>query len=86
MRLYRHVSGTLVRPTPVVPPTQANLDAIAAWDEADEQAQGILGLRLSTNLRTHLGLQPTLRGRPWIMPSGNQGYPAFMLICRLPCT
>jgi hypothetical protein len=56
MRLYRHVSGATVRPTPVVPLTQANLDAIAAWDEADEQAQGILGLRLSTNLRTHLGV------------------------------
>jgi hypothetical protein len=55
MRLFRHVSGATVRPTPVVPPTQANLDAIAAWDEANEQAQGILGLRLSTNLHTHLG-------------------------------
>jgi gag-polypeptide of LTR copia-type len=55
MRLFRHVSGATVRPTPVVPPTQANLDAIAAWDEADEQAQGILGLRLSTNLCTYLG-------------------------------
>jgi hypothetical protein len=54
MRLYRHVSGTAFRPAPVVPPTQANLDAMAAWDEADEQAQGILGLRLSTNLHTHL--------------------------------
>jgi hypothetical protein len=56
MRLFRHVSGATVRPTLVVPPTQANLDAIAAWNEADEQAQGILGLRLSTNLRTHLGV------------------------------
>jgi hypothetical protein len=54
MRLFRHVSGTTIRPTPVVPPIQANLDAIAAWDEANEQAQGILGLRLSTNLCTHL--------------------------------
>jgi gag-polypeptide of LTR copia-type len=55
MKLYRHASGATIRPTAVVPPIQANLDAIAAWDEADEQAQGILGLRLSTNLRTHLG-------------------------------
>jgi gag-polypeptide of LTR copia-type len=55
MRLFRHVSGATVRPTPVVLPTQANLDAIVAWDEADEQAQDILGLRLSTNLCTHLG-------------------------------
>jgi gag-polypeptide of LTR copia-type len=55
MRLFRHVSGTTIRPTPVVPLIQANLDTIAAWDEANEQAQGILGLRLSTNLCTHLG-------------------------------
>jgi hypothetical protein len=56
MRLFRHVSGATIRLTLVVLPTQANLDAIAAWDKADEQAQGILGLRLSTNLRTHLGV------------------------------
>jgi gag-polypeptide of LTR copia-type len=56
MRLFRHVSGATVRLTPVVPPTQANLDAIAAWNEADEQAQGILGLRLLTNLHTYLGV------------------------------
>jgi hypothetical protein len=56
MRLFRHVSGVTVRPTPVVSPTQANLDTIAAWDEANEQAQGILGLRLSTNLCIHLGV------------------------------
>jgi energy-converting hydrogenase Eha subunit E len=55
MKLYRHASGTTIRPTAVVPPTQASLDTIAAWDEANEQAQGILGLRLSTNLHTHLG-------------------------------
>jgi energy-converting hydrogenase Eha subunit E len=55
MRLYRHISGAAFRLALVVPPTQANLDAMAAWDEADEQAQGILGLRLSTNLCTHLG-------------------------------
>jgi gag-polypeptide of LTR copia-type len=55
MKLYRHASGAVTRPAGVVPLTQANLDAIAAWDEANEQAQGILGLRLSTNLCTHLG-------------------------------
>jgi gag-polypeptide of LTR copia-type len=55
MRLYRHVSGAAFRLAPVVPPTRANLDAMVAWDEANEQAQGILGLRLSTNLCTHLG-------------------------------
>jgi hypothetical protein len=55
MRLYRHISGAAFRPAPVVPPTQANLDTMAAWDEANEQAQGILGLKLLTNLCTHLG-------------------------------
>jgi hypothetical protein len=56
MRLFRHVSGTTIRPTQwFLPPRQANLDAIAAWDEADEQAQDILGHRLLTNLHTHLG-------------------------------
>jgi gag-polypeptide of LTR copia-type len=53
--LYRHVSGAAFRLAPVVLLTQANLDAMAAWDEADEQAQSILGLRLLTNLCTHLG-------------------------------
>jgi hypothetical protein len=55
MKLYKHASGATIRPTAVVPPTQVNLDTIVVWDEADEQAQGILGLRLSTNLHTHLG-------------------------------
>jgi gag-polypeptide of LTR copia-type len=55
MKLCRHASGAAFRPAPVVPPTQANLDTMVAWNEANEQAQGILGLRLSTNLCTHLG-------------------------------
>jgi gag-polypeptide of LTR copia-type len=37
------------------PLMQANLDAMDAWDEVDEQAQDILDLRLSPNLCTHLG-------------------------------
>jgi hypothetical protein len=86
MRLYRHISGAAFRPAPVVPPTQANLDTMVAWDEADEQAQGILGLRLSTNLHTRLGATAHACGRPWTTLLGNQGYLAFMLICRPPCT
>ena len=51
-RLWRIVSGAATRP---VRNTSADLLAQNAWDEGDEQAQGILGLRLSPNLRTHLG-------------------------------
>ena len=51
-KLWRIVSGQVTRP---VRNTPTDLVAQNAWNEADEQAQGILGLRLSTNLRTHLG-------------------------------
>ena len=56
-RLWRIVSGAATRP---VGNTPADLATQNAWDEADEQAQGILGLRLSTNLRTHLGATSAL--------------------------
>ena len=68
-KLWRIVSGQVTRP---VGNTPADLVAQNAWDEADEQAQGILGLRLSMNLApTWVLLQP-FRGRPWTMRSGNQ--------------
>jgi gag-polypeptide of LTR copia-type len=53
--LWRHVLGASTRPAVAVLPNQANLDALAEWDVKDEKTQGILGLRLSPNLRTHLG-------------------------------
>ena len=56
-RLWRITSGTTTRP---VGNTPADLVAQNAWDEGDEQAQGILGLRLSPNLRTHLGATSAL--------------------------
>ena len=56
-RLWRIVSGQVTRP---VGNTPADLVAQNAWDEADEQAQGILGLCLSMNLRTHLGATSAL--------------------------
>ena len=52
MKLWRIVSGATTRP---VGNTPADILAQGIWDEGDEQAQGILGLRLSQNLRTHLG-------------------------------
>ena len=51
-KLWRIVSGQVTRP---VGNTPADLVAQNAWDESDEQAQGIIGLRLSMNLHTHLG-------------------------------
>ena len=59
-RLWRHTSGASTRLAGASPPTQANMDAQAAWDEADEQALGILGLCLSPNLHTHLGATATI--------------------------
>ena len=56
-RLWRIISGVTTRP---VGNTPADLAAQNAWDEGDEQAQGILGLRLSPNLRTHLGATSAL--------------------------
>ena len=56
-RLWRITSGAATRP---VGNTPADLVAQNAWDEGDEQAQGILGLRLSPNLRTHLGATSAL--------------------------
>ena len=56
-RLWRIVSGQVTRP---VGNTPADLVAQNAWDEADEQAQGILGLQLSMNLCTHLGATSAL--------------------------
>ena len=50
-KLWRITSGVATRPAGNTP---ADLAAQNAWDEGDEQAQGILGLRLSPNLRTHL--------------------------------
>ena len=56
-KLWRVVSGTVTRP---VGNTPADLAAQDAWDEADEQAQGILGLRIAPNLCTHLGATSAL--------------------------
>ena len=56
-RLWRITSGATTRP---VRNTPADLAAQNAWDEGDEQAQGILGLRLSPNLHTYLDATSTL--------------------------
>jgi hypothetical protein len=39
----------------VVQPTQAELTAQANWDEIDLQVKSMISMRLSSNLRTHIG-------------------------------
>ena len=73
-KLWRIVSGAVTRP---VGNTPADLAAQEAWDEADEQAQGILGLCLSTNLRTHLGATLALS---WTALENAFGQPSIATI------
>ena len=56
-KLWCHATGIVTHPVEVVPgaPTAAELQLQGTWDETDDQIKGILGLRLSPNLRTHLG-------------------------------
>ena len=73
-RLWRITSGTVTRP---VGNTPADLAAQNAWDEGDEQAQGILGLRLSPNLCTHLGATSALS---WTALDNAFGQPGIATI------
>ena len=73
-KLWRVVSGAVTRP---VGNTPADLAAQEAWDEVDEQAQGILGLRISPNLRTHLGATSALS---WTALENAFGQPGIATI------
>ena len=73
-KLWRVVSGQVTRP---VGNTPADLVAQNTWDEMDEQAQGILGLRLSMNLRTHLGATSALS---WTALENAFGQPGIATI------
>ena len=73
-RLWRIISGATTRP---VGNTPADLVAQNAWDEGDEQAQGILGLRLSPNLCTHLGATSALS---WTALDNAFGQPSIATI------
>ena len=55
-KLWHHVTGIVTCPVAVNPaaPTAAELQLQGVWDKTDDQIKGILGLRLSPNLRTHL--------------------------------
>jgi hypothetical protein len=56
-KLWRHATGAAVRPAGNAP---VNLLAQDAWNKVNEQAQGMLGLWLSLNLRIHLGATAAL--------------------------
>ena len=57
--------------------TPADLAAQNAWDEGDEQAQGILGLQLSPNLHIHLGATLALS---WTALDNAFGQPGVVTI------
>ena len=48
-------------------PTAAELQLQGIWDKTDDQIKGILGLRLSPNLHTHLGTTaaPATAAQAW---------------------
>ena len=73
-KLWRIVSGQVTRP---VGNTPADLVAQNTWDEMDEQAQGIIGLRLSMNLCTHLGATSALS---WTALENAFGQPGIATI------
>jgi gag-polypeptide of LTR copia-type len=56
-RLLGYVLGQCQRPVAaiVAQPTQAELVAMADWDEIDLQVKSMISMRLSTNLRTLIG-------------------------------
>ena len=57
-RLLGYPSGQHQRPVAanVAQPTQLELTAQADWDETDLQVKSLIALRLSSNLRTHIGM------------------------------
>ena len=73
-RLWRITSGVATRP---VGNTPADLAAQDALDEGDEQAKGILGIRLSPNLCTHLGATAALS---WTALDNAFGQPGIATI------
>jgi hypothetical protein len=78
-KLWGYAAGTRGRPSPAVAgaPTPAELTAIADWDETDLQVISLIALRLSPNLRTHLG---TTAAITWTSLDMTFGQPHFTTI------
>ena len=57
-KLLGYALGQRTRPVAAnaVQPTQPELTAQADWDETDLQVKSLIALRLSSNLRTHIGM------------------------------
>ena len=78
-RLLGYLSGQRQRPVAadVVQPTQLELTAQADWDETNLQVKSLIALRLSSNLRTHIGTTSEELGRHWTLcsvPHTSWGY------------
>lgn len=84
-RLWRYANGVNTRPVPAIAaaPTAVELAAMNLWDETDEQVLGILALRLSPNLRTHLGTAaavPSTSAQVWTSLNNTFGQPGISAI------
>ena len=75
-KLLGFVLGQHQRPVPAAAgqPIQAKLTAMAQWDEDDLQVNSLITLRLSSNLRTHLG---TTSEATWTSLDQTFGVPHF---------
>ena len=83
-KLWRHATGVVTCPVAANPtaPTAAELQLQGTWDETDDQIKGILGLRLSPNLRTHLGTTaaPATASQAWTSLETTFGQPGISAI------
>jgi hypothetical protein len=75
-RLLGYALGQRLRPVPanVAAPTQAELTAMADWDEVDLQVRSMISMRLSSNLRTLIG---TTSAATWTNLNQCYGVPHF---------
>ena len=83
-KLWHHATGVVTRPVAAVPasPMDAELQLQGLWDETDDQIKGILGLRLSPNLHTHLGTTaaPATASQAWASLETTFGRPGISAI------
>jgi hypothetical protein len=75
-RLLGYALGQRQRPVAAIAaqPTQAELTAIADWDEIDLQVKSMISMRLSSNLRTLIG---TTSAATWTDLEQRYGVPHF---------
>ena len=78
-KLLDYALGQHTRPVAanMAQPTQPELTAQADWDETDLQVKSLIALRLSSNLRTHIGM---MSKETWMSLSNTFGTPHFTKI------